>query len=257
MRRIIVLATATFFVLSNCLLWAADTTETFDRGATDFEFYMGMDGIGLDKYDKAFSGEVVLGYGFIESFSGYLSVSGEANEYFADGRVGTAFGIYGTPVDTDHFDLDLFLDVSISPGELAFTPALEMNVDLVPDLARWGTYLRVEEILAGRDESTEDDPSTPAVDESKTRYAFASMTAFTLGSYWTVVQNHQLLLEYDMALPNNPLEGEKNLDIGGVSLGYNVLFNGSIEMINQVYFDIPQSGEAFAVGFSTGIIVTI
>ena len=82
-------------------------------------------------------------------------------------------GIFGTPVDSDHFDLDLFLDASFSPDEFGLTPALELNFDLAPDLEVWGVYIRVEEGFSGRDESTEDDPATVAVDESETKFVLA------------------------------------------------------------------------------------
>ena len=236
---------------------AADTCETFDLGATDFEFYLGYDGIALEKYEGVVSGEVVLGYGFMDGFSGYLAAAGAANEYFTKGSSGLAFGIFGTVVDTDHFDLDLFLHGGFAADEFGLTPALELNFDLEPDLALWGMYLRVEQALAGRDESTEDDPATADVDESSARYVFASSTGLTVGSYYTVAENHQLLLEYDMSFAHNPTAGEDTMEIGGVALGYNVMLTDSIEMINQVTFDIPRSGEDFAVGVSTGIIVTM
>jgi hypothetical protein len=245
-----------------CLLcvqdaWGADTCEVFDVGATDFEFYLGYDGIGLDKYEGALSGEVVAGYGFMDGFSGYISAAGESNEYFTTGSGGLAFGIFGTVVDTDHFDLDLFLNVGFTAEEFGLTPALELNFDLEPDLALWGIYLRVEQALAGRDESTEDDPATAGVDESRTKYTFASTTGLTVGTYYTVAENHQLLLEFDMAFANNPAAGEDTTELGRVALGYNVMLTDAIEMINQVSFDIPQSGEDFAMGVSTGIIVTM
>ena len=235
--------------------YAADTTETFDVGATDFEFCLGFDGLGLDKYEKTVSGEALLGYGFMDGFSGYLAASGESNEYFGDGG-GLSFGVFGTPLDTEHIDLDLFLDAGVGSDEFGVTPALELNFDRAPDLELWGVYLRVEEGLAGRDESVDDDPTT-AADESETKFVLAPATGLTFGTYWTVAPEHQLLLEYDMSLANNPGDDEDTLEIGGVALGYNVVLSESIELINQVYFDLPQSEEDFAFGFGFGIIVTM
>jgi len=244
-------------LLTAPLAHAADTVETWTVGATDFEFYAGFDGIGLGQHEKTVFAEAVIGFGLMDRFSGYLSVSGAANEYFADGGGDVSLGIFGTPVDTDHFDLDLFLGAGFAQGEFSLTPALEMNFDLAPDLAKWGIYLRAQQALTGRDESKEDDPQTEDVDESKTKYAFAPSTILTAGTYWTVAEGHQLLLEYDMALANNPEKDEEILEIGGVAIGYNVMLTDSIEMINQVFFDIPGNGEKFSAGVSTGIVVTL
>jgi hypothetical protein len=41
---------------------AADTVETWDVGATDVDFYLGFDGMGLDRYERTLSGEIMLGY---------------------------------------------------------------------------------------------------------------------------------------------------------------------------------------------------
>lgn len=236
---------------------AADTTETFDIGATDFEFYLGFDGIGLEKCEKTISAETVVGYGFMDAFSSYLALAGESNEYFSEGSGGVDFAIFGTPVDTDHFDLDLVLGAGYGVDEFGVTPALELNFDLAPELAVWGIYLRIEETLAGRDESVEDDPTTPNTDESKRHFAFAPTTGLVLGGYWTLIENHQLLFECDMGIADNPADDEDRMEIGGVALGYNVALNDTVELINQVSLDIPQSGEDFAVGISTGLIITM
>lgn len=256
-NRILYYAVITAVMAISLPLSAADTTETFDVGATDFELYLGFDGIGLEKYQRSLSGEAVMGFGFTEGFSGLVSVAGSSNEYFGDGGGEISFGIFGTPLDTDHVDLDLFLSAGFSADEFGLAPGLELNFDYAPDLAAWGVYLRVEEALAGRDESVEDDPATAGVDESVTDFAFAPVTAITLGAYWTVADGHQLLVEYDMSIANNPADGEDALDIGGVALGYNVALSDCVEMINQVYLDIPGDGEDMSAGVMTGIIVTL
>jgi len=245
------------FLIGSGRARAADTTETYDVGATDFELYLGFDGVGRGEYEKTISGETVVGFGFIDRFSGYLTVAGESNEHFGQGSGAVSFGVFGTPVDTDHIDLDLFLDVGFGPDEFGITPALEINFDLAPDLAVWGVYLRVDEVFTGRDESTHDDPATLDVNESKPRFAFAPQTGLTAGTYWTMVPGHQLLLEYGMGILHHPAEGERTLDIGGVALGYNVKVVDAIELISQVALDIPQGDEPFSVGFMIGLIVTM
>jgi len=236
---------------------AADTTEAFDIGATDFEFYLGYDGFGLSKYEGAISAEAVLGYGFTKNFSGCVAVGGESNEYFGDGSGSVAFGLFYTAFDSDHFDLDFMLGGSAASQEFALTPGLELNFDIAPDLAVWGLYVRAEEELASRDESIEDDKATATIDESATKFVFAPATALTIGTYWTVAEGHQLLLEYDMTFANNPVKAERTIEYGAVALGYNVGLSDSIEMINQLAFDIPQSGDEFSVGINIGLIITM
>jgi hypothetical protein len=66
--------------------------------------------------------------------------------------------------------------------------------------------------------------------------------------------NHQLLLENDMGINHN---GETTAVIDGVALGYNVCVNDTIELINQVYLDIPQQREQIAIGVMVGMIATL
>ena len=68
---------AMMFMMICSVAQATDTTETFDVGATDFEFYMGLDGVGLSKYNGTIAGEALVGYGFMDRFSGYLTAAGE------------------------------------------------------------------------------------------------------------------------------------------------------------------------------------
>lgn len=228
-------------------LSAADTTETFDVGATDLEFYLGYDGIGLDKNQGVFSAEAVAGFGITEKFSALISVSGEANEYFANGAGGACFGIFGTVADTNHFDLDLFLNSGIGFDSFSLAPAVELNIDFKPDLELAGLYFRVEEVFAGRDESTDDEE----------KYAFAAETGITAGFYYSINEKHQLLLEYDMALLNNPADDEDTVNVGGIALGYNAAIFENIELISQVNYDIPQNDEDHAFGVSLGIVATL
>jgi len=259
-RRVCALCVAAF-ALTAATGRAADTTEAFDVGATDFEAYLGFDGIGLDKYQKTISANALLGVGFVEGFSGYLASGAEFNEVFAAGEGWVSFGIFGTPIDTDHFDLDLFLSAEHAPGYAALVPAVEINLDALPDLAGYGLYLRVEEVLAGRDSSVEDDPGTASVDESRERYDFVPATALTIGGYWTLDEIHQVLLEYDMVFHHGknrePEFIQESTEVGGVALGYNVMVTDAIELISQVSLDVPGEGEDIAFGINVGLIATM
>ncbi|MBN2530434.1 MAG: hypothetical protein JXR76_28870 [Deltaproteobacteria bacterium] len=227
----------------------ADTVEPFDIGATDFEMYIGMDGFGLEKYEKTVFSEVVLGYGILERMSAYFSTSLAANEYFADGTVGFAFGIYGNVVDTHHFDVDLFLDFSGTIGDFAVTPALELNVDADPQMGSVGLYLRTGAPLFGRD--------VALADALEPDYELATQIDGTLGFYATLGEAHQLLLEFDGALRPAALKDEYKVEMGGAAVGYNVMLADNLELINQVVVDIPNDDEEWSVGVSTGFIATL
>lgn len=240
----ILLITALFIVFN---LSAADTVETFDSGASNFEFYLGYGGIGLDKNQGAFSAEAVAGFGITERFSALISLSGEANEYFANGSGNAGFGIFGTVVDTDFFDLDLMFNSGIGFNYFGLAPGIEVNIDFKPDLALAGIYFRAEQLFEGRDEST----------ENNEKYAFAAQTGITAGFYYSINESHQILLEYDMSFPNNPEKGESKHEIGGIALGYNAMITENIELISQIYYDIPQNDEKHSAGLSVGIIATL
>ena len=228
----------------------ADTVNTWDEGATNVEFYLGADGIGLGKYPKTIYSDIMLGYGLIKRFSAYWGTMLEANEYFAAGSASLYTGLFGTPLDTDHFDLDLFFDVSgggLGFSEFKLNPALELNFDLDPDMRNWGMYLRAGVPICGRDLIPDED-AEPA-------HGAAAYIECTIGTYCTIADRHQVLIEYDMAFRPTPGEEEHDIEIGCIALGYNVLLHEAIEMINQVLFDIPQNDEYFSVGLMVGFAV--
>jgi hypothetical protein len=228
---------------------AADTVEPFDVGATDFELYAGIDGLGLDKNEKTVFGDVVLGYGILERLSGYFGTTLESNAYLAEGVVGFAFGIYGNVLDFNHVDVDLFLDFSGGMGDFAVTPSFEFNLDADPEMETVGVYLRGGVPLYGRPISGEADVAP--------EYEMASQVDVTFGAYVSPGHIHQLLLEFDAVFRPDAVDDEHDVELGGVALGYNVMLTDNLELINQAYLDIPQNGEDFAVGVSTGFIATL
>ena len=48
---------------------AADTTEAWEAGASDVEFYLGADGIGLEPVDRSLYSTLVVGFGAIDRLS--------------------------------------------------------------------------------------------------------------------------------------------------------------------------------------------
>lgn len=230
---------------------AADTVETWDVGATDVEFYGGFDGLGPQDGERGLYGDILLGYGLAERFSAYLGTTLSASEHFTDGNADVYLGIFGTPLDTDHFDLDLFLDIGAGGDgfdEFTLTPSTELNFDLKPDVGLWGFYLRAGVPIYGRLEQA---------DDGKPQHRRAAELQLNPGTYLTIAPRHQIFVEYDMALHPEAGEDEHAVDIGGVTLGYNVVIADPIELITQIYIDIPQADEQASVGLMVGFIATL
>lgn len=226
-------------------LAALDTTEPFGKGPSDFEIYAGFDGIGASRDARGFSAESVLGFGFTDRFSGSVALSAEANDTFAEGSGAFSFGLFGTPLDTDHVDLDLFFSIG---SDFSFSPGIELNFDFKPDLALAGLYLKAEHTMIG--ERKNDDDNDP-------KYRLVNESGIAAGGYYTVAEGMQLFAEFDFAVRYDPPDGVEMVTVGGPALGFNAVVAENFEIISQVRYDIPQKGEDHAVGIAVGLIVTM
>jgi hypothetical protein len=240
------------------LVWAADTVEPFPVGASDFEFFVGGEGLGLDHADVTFFSETLAGFGITPRFSGYLAAGGQANGYFEHGGGTISFGLFGTVVESAIFDLDLFLHTGFNDGAYWMAPALEINVDAEPDLTAWGGYLRLNGHMAGRGNSLALLQGSLAEGEDHGKGDFAPHAELTLGAYWTLHPHHQLLVEWDTSYLFDPGEGERTFELGSVALGYNITFlGGVVQWLSQVSVDLPQDDESVSFGIMTGLIATM
>ena len=105
------------------------------------DFYLGADGLGPDTDGRSMFGDIMLGYGLVDRLSAYVGATLSAEGHFANGNADLYLGVFGTPIETGHFDLDLFLVVSGGGGGFdacAVTPSVELNFDLDPDQGNWG-----------------------------------------------------------------------------------------------------------------------
>ena len=229
--------------------WAVDTLETFDPGGvTDFELYAGYRGAGKRAANRRVLSEALVGLGVTRSFSGYVSTSGLFSEHLSGGDVTHGFGVFGTPLDTHHFDLDLTLDFGLTGGEdLTVTPGFELNIDGEPDLASYGLFLVGGAEWGGRDAADDD--------SAQARHTLEIGTA--LGAYVTPGEAHQLLLRYDLTMVPKPETGRRKLRVGGVSLGYNVMVHDAVELIHEVSLEPPHRDERCGVGVVAGFIVAL
>jgi len=240
------------FMLCSPAANAADTIETFNPGASDVEMYVGYDGIGLDKEQRTVFGDMMLGYGLRDGLSAYAGVVLEGDDGFSTGSTTNYIGVFGTPVDSDHFDLDLIFGVSSGGPDQLFElrPVVELNLDSDPDMAGVGAYVRAPFPIYGREVSSPIHPT-----DNETELTFQVET--TAGAYAMLAPGHQLLVEYNMGFHPAPNDDERATDIGGVSLGYNVEVADGLELINQVFVDIPQDDEGASFGVMTGLLATV
>ena len=225
---------------------AADTTEPFDRGATDFEMYLGQDGFGLETAEQSVGSEMVLGYGVTERVSAFVGAALSADGHFLNDRTEMVFGLYGTALDTRQLDLDLFLAFAGSGGGgFTASPSFELNWDAAPGLSRWGLYTRAGLAVTGH-----------AGDAGPARTTDVEVA---LGTYWTVGAGRQLLLEFDGAFVDGAVgePGGRRWDSGAFALGFNVGVTESMEMINQVHYHLADVDGHGSFGVMLGFIATL
>lgn len=230
---------------------AADTVETWEPGAADVDFYLGAEGLGAKRAESSVYSDLMIGFGLVPRLSTYLGTTLQGNGLLAAGEATLYLGVFGTPIDTDHFDLDLFLDVSnggagFSRFEVA--PSVELNFDLDPDMGSWGTYLRLGSPMYGLSRETD----SALAEEHLTAWSFS----INPGTYLTLAEGHQLFVEADMAL-HGPMVDAHPVDLGGVALGYNAVSSERLELITQTYLDVPQAGERLTAGVMVGFIATM
>jgi hypothetical protein len=240
---------AAWSVLATGVLWApaargADTVETFDPGLSDVELYTGWEGLGLHRADQSAFAEGLIGYGVTPRMSLYLAPAFAVDGYLTNAAGGLDLGGFGTPLDTPHFDVDVGLGASTDGEVLAYSTWFELNLDLEPDLARAGLYLRSGLDVFG------------AVDEQG-RSTTKLGTSGTVGAYVTIAERHQLLAELDSAWTFDPEPGAPATEIGAVHLGYNFQLVDHLELINEVSVDIPQSGQDWSFGIFAGVLACV
>ena len=224
-------------IFSGGRAYASDTLETWDVGATDVDFYVGFDG--LNASGGGSFGDIMLGYGIVERFSAYLGTTITSDEQLRDGATETYLGVFGTIVDTAFFDLDVCLQLASASGAFELAPAVELNVDADPAMKSWGGYTRIHFPVHGRREPS----ATMAPDVTY-------HIAFVLGLYRTIRDRHQILIEYALDLHPDAAPEQGGLELGAVSVGYNVQLSDSLELVSQVYADVaPVVGFGVMTGF--------
>jgi len=120
--------------------------------------------------------------------------------------------------------------------DFALGTAFELNLDLAPDLSLWGVYLRGCVHLGG---------------------GLHVGVETTLGTYVTLSERHQLLLEADAEFVLHAGDRQGGVQIGGIALGYNIVVHEAVELITEIFLDIQQPGGSFSTGVMLGLILTL
>ncbi|MBW2732361.1 MAG: hypothetical protein JRH20_08185 [Deltaproteobacteria bacterium] len=224
---------------------SADTTEPFDKGAIDAEVYLGVADPGATT--GAAVSDLVLGYGLTKRLSLVVGTSLEGGLSSGDFNAEIHLGGLCNVVNTEHFDLDLML-MNHGGGEdfqrWQAEPGVELNLDSDGQRQGVGLYLRTSVAFGTHPEKT----------DTGHRILFAWEVASTLGAYWTMSADHQLLVEADMGMVTRP---ESAFVFGGVAVGYNVVLTSWLELLNQVTLDVPQGEESVGYTLSLGVIMTL
>ncbi len=243
---------------------AADTLETWDAGCADVEFAVTLDGMGQDAGERAYCGDMLLGWGVARRLSAYVALSLAGSGDLRDGTPSAGLGVFGTPLETDHVDLDLHLEFGADGpglGRINLGPSLELNLDAAPDRASWGLYARAGLALAEAADDEADATAKTGADPGATTPVDADGRTvdrlLTVGTYLTLDPKRQLLLEYDVIYHDEPEPGAPATEHGGLALGYNRLLGEQLELVSQVRWDVPQGGGDGALGMSLGVIATL
>ncbi|MBQ9242134.1 MAG: hypothetical protein IJ165_02730 [Proteobacteria bacterium] len=249
MKKLFVASLMTAALLLPLQAFAGDTTEVIDKDTLEVDPTFSIDGMGDS--NNVNTGVTVV-YGVLDGFNINASVGYGANEGLAGGHADLGLGMLWTPLDTDHFDLDVMLDFSYGfggawGGAYSLTPGVELNYDLEPDTALWGLYLRFGLPISGDYVKKEDVP-TPKY-EAKADVGIS----LTLGTYFTFAEVHQILLEGGFEVENLA----KNLGDTGIvepfiSLGYNVGITDSFELTTELAFNLPSDNDNFSATLTIG-----
>ncbi|MBI4955884.1 MAG: hypothetical protein HY908_27945 [Myxococcales bacterium] len=230
---------------------AADTTETWEPGAADVEVHVGVEALGLDREARTPWSDFVVGFGVVERLSLWLAVSATADAGFDTVHATPALGLFSTPLESDHVDLDLGIDLQVGDEEdhLRATPMVELNLDLDPERSSAGLYARAGVALHGVE--LRDPHGTPH--ERSTGVALE----WSPGLYVAAAPGHELLAECDFGYHAESAHDGHRFEVGGVALGYNATLVDAVELVSELSADVPQADERWAFGVGVGFIATL
>lgn len=229
---------------------AADTIEVWDAGAIDLELYLGSNGHGETADRRETHSDLVIGFGVARGFSAYLGATLTADGNLAAGSNELSVGAFAMVRDGASLDLDCLLNLS-SAGEagLRIQPSIELNWDPVSAAERYGFYTRLGLDLSPRE--------SPLKNGAYGVTGVNSNVAWLLGAHVRAGASDQLLIEFDVLRHEDPYVEGAHWEVGGLAFGWNRVLTPSLELITELYQDLPQAGEARTWGARLGFISTL
>lgn len=225
---------------------ALDTTETFDVGFTDVELYFGAEGIGKGD-DSAYSFTPLLGIGLIDRLSLAIETSWNVMPKFYGSISDITMTIFGTPVDTEIFDLDLWVGASdnfIDDGKFSTFVGGEINVDFKPA----GFYIRPDfgwtKTIAESEEMGE-----TAEEQAEVEEVLVYSIVGAVGAYANVGEKIQIFAEYGQTFERTKDDYE---DVGKYfAVGLNWAFLETTELITEVGWSTDNEEDSYfaSIGF--------
>jgi hypothetical protein len=225
---------------------ATNTSESWGIGATDIDYAFNFHGLGAGKSAHHIATEMLYGYGINGWFNAYMGLGLEGNTDFLITGTSPFMGVFATVVNTDHFDMDLWVSFRsvVESGEFHLAPGLELNFNADPNMQTWGLYMRVASTLG------------PSVSADARPEAAASLD-LDVGAYTRLGRPHRLLLEYRTSLGPFLDDNETRVDHGSIVLGYNVILSKRVEILSHIITTTPQDDRPWSVGMQVGFIATL
>ncbi len=215
----IALMSALLLAASNAM--ALDTSEPLAHGLVDTELYFSSIGMGNKAEHRTLDQTLVLGAG-LPSALNIFGIFGMGS----DGDLKNGYHTYSVKlthgtVDTEHFDLDLWLATQMNQA-LTITPGFEINIDAKDALKQFGFFTKMNfPIYALDDQTTFDVIALP-------------------GIYYTFKPKHQLLAGVSMTYSK---DGEDNFRAGTAHLSYNFSVIPQTEFIADFGVRIPKGND--------------
>lgn len=213
--------------------WAIDTTEAFDLGFSDIEFYSGQTQVGANR--PLFS-ETTFGYGVSERLS--FSIGHSYDQESSEDVLSSA--IFFNALDRDWFHFDLM-------GAVDETGTTAIMAETNLDFQGWGFQLGVETVFEEVPSLDAKTSVPPSIEDDST-----VSTTLTPLIYVQAGSRVQLLAAANIELPSAPTE---SWDQTCLCLGVNVLIKDNLELITDIthtaHAEMGHNGWGASIGFIT------
>lgn len=222
MKYIAVLSIWVWPEVGRCL----DTTEAFELGFSDFEFYMGREALKDEKSPSI--GETVIGIGLSKNFSvGF----GFSDSTAPESKQNYGVQLFYSVIEKERFDLDL-----LASFEHEGDPVLGIETNL--DHSRWGLQLSLESEISNQNEPGQADlplTVTPLI-------------------YRNLGDRTQLLVALEWSGDGAHLNSN---ELGAAMLGVNFSIRDSFELITEIAYTPAVDASPPNWNASIGFIATI